>query len=380
MKKQILVTTGTRADYGFLRPLLKKIEKSSKLELILVVTGTHLSKKHGFTINEIINDGFKISQKIHMMPKTDDNFGMSIELGKGIIAFSKCFKKFNPDINIILGDRDEMLASSLAAYHMNIINGHIQGGDVSGGLDEYTRHAITKISNIHFAASKKSKRRIIKMGENPKNIFLTGALSIDEIKSNSITKKEDLEKKYKLKLTGDEILLIQHPVTTESNMAEQQILNILKSILKLKKPIIAISPNSDAGYGKIFQQLELFAKKYSNLKVYQNFPRQDYLGFLKNAYVLIGNSSSGLIEASYFNTPVINIGNRQTNRERGSNVFDVDDYSINSIYKILQKLNSYKYKKNTANIFGTGETSSKIIKILEKITIDKNMIQKSMSY
>ena len=379
MKKQILVTTGTRADYGFLRPLLKKIEKSSKLELILVVTGTHLSKKHGFTINEIINDGFKISQKIHMMPKTDDNFGMSIELGKGIMAFSKCFKKFNPDINIILGDRDEMLASSLAAYHMNIVNGHIQGGDVSGGLDEYTRHAITKISNIHFASSKKSKRRIIKMGENPKNVFFTGALSIDEIKSNSITKKQDLEKKYKIKLTGDEILLIQHPVTTESNMSEQQILNILKSILKLKKPIIAISPNSDAGHGKIFQQLELFAKKYSNLKVYQNFPRQDYLGFLKNAHVLVGNSSSGLIEASYFNTPVINIGNRQTNRERGSNVFDVSDYSINSIYKILQKLNSYKYKKTTP-IFGTGEASSKIIKILEKITLDKNMIQKSMSY
>ncbi len=380
MKKKILVTTGTRADYGFLRPLLKKIEKSTKLELILVVTGTHLSKKHGFTINEILHDGFKISQKIYMMPKTDDNYGMAIELGKGIIAFSKCFKKFNPDINVILGDRDEMLASSLTAYHMNIVNAHIQGGDVSGGLDEYTRHAITKISNIHFAASEKSKKRIIQMGENSKNVFFTGALSIDEIKSNSITEKQDLEKKYKIKFTGNEILLIYHPVTTESNMAEQQILIILKSILKTKKPIIAISPNSDAGYRKILNQLQLFAKKYSNLKVYPSLPRQDYLGFLKNVHVLIGNSSSGLIEASYFNTPVINIGRRQTNRERGNNVFDVDGDSMTSIYKILQKLNLYKSKKNTIDIFGTGDASSKIIKILEKMTLDKNLIQKSMSY
>ena len=380
MKKKILVTTGTRAEYGFLRPLLKKIEKSDKLELILIVTGTHLSKLHGYTIKEIIKDGFKISQKIHMIPKTDDNYGMAIEIGKGIIKFSKCFKKFKPDINLILGDRDEIFASAIAAYHMNIMNAHIHGGDVSGGLDEYTRHAITKISNIHFAASKKSKKHIIQMGEQPKNVFFTGSPSIDEIKSNNITTKKELEKKYDIKLTGDEILLIYHSVTTESHLAKKQISNILNALIKTKKDIIAIYPNSDAGYKKIYKQLQLFSKKYPKLKVYSSFPRQDYLGLLKNTNFLIGNSSSGLIEASYFDTPVINIGNRQTNRERGLNVLDVNGDSINSIYKSIQKINSKKVKKYKNNIFGNGNASSKIIKILENVNIDKKLLQKHLTF
>ena len=151
MKKKILVTTGTRAEYGILRPLLQKISKSKKLELLLVVTGSHLSQKHGFTIKEIKKDGFKIHKTIDLVPKGNSNYHMAIELGKGIIEFSNIFQKLKPDINLILGDRDEMFASAIAAYHMNIPNAHIHGGDKSGGIDEYTRHAITKISNIHFA-------------------------------------------------------------------------------------------------------------------------------------------------------------------------------------------------------------------------------------
>ena len=223
MKKiKIIVSTGTRADYGILRSLLKKISQSRKFQLILIVTGSHLSRNHGNTIEEIRKDGFKISAKINIVPKKDDGFNTSMAIGKGVIEFSKCFKKLQPDLNIVIGDRYEMLASAIAAYHQNILNVHIHGGDRSGGLDEYTRHAITKISNIHFAATKKSVIRIKKMGENPKYIIQTGSLSIDEVIENKISSLEELNLKYDLNLTGNEIIVLQHPDTTEPDKIKEQ--------------------------------------------------------------------------------------------------------------------------------------------------------------
>ena len=189
--RKITVTTGARSEYGLLRPILKEIIKRKKLQLFLVVTGTHLSKKHGMTINEIKKDKFKIYETFKFLPHNDTGFSVAKSLGEGVVQFAKIFKKIKPDINLILGDRDEMLASAIAAYHMNIPNAHIHGGDVSGNIDEYTRHAITKISNIHFPATEKSKRRIIKMGENPKFVFLTGSPSIDELRNNEILSKKD---------------------------------------------------------------------------------------------------------------------------------------------------------------------------------------------
>ena len=202
-----------------------------------------------------------------MLPKNDTNFSMSNALGKGVMAFTKIFNKLKPDINLILGDRDEMLASTLAAYHLNIPNAHIHGGDKSqGGIDEYNRHAITKMSNIHFAATLKSKQRILKMGENPKFVFHTGSPSIDEIMKKHVTSKKDLEQKYTIKLDGREILLLQHPVTTQTGLSGKQIMNTLKAIVKIGEPTIAIAPNSDAGNKIIFKHLRTFSKKYDFIK------------------------------------------------------------------------------------------------------------------
>ena len=200
-KRKIIVTTGTRAEYGILRPILSEIIKKKILELILVVTGTHLSKKYGMTINEIKKDKFKIYETFKFLPNDDTRFSVAKSLGEGVIQFAKIFKKVKPDINLILGDRDEMFASAIAAYHMNIPNAHIHGGDISRNIDEYTRHAITKISNIHFPSTEKSKRRIIRMGENPKFVFLTGSPSIDELRSNKILNKKQFENKYGFQVT-----------------------------------------------------------------------------------------------------------------------------------------------------------------------------------
>ena len=383
MKRKITAITGSRSEYGILKPVLKAISDSKKLQLYLIVVGMHLSKKHGLTINEIKKDGFKISKTIKMTPKNDSNFFMSIELGKGIIELSKILKKIKPDINLLLGDRDEMLASALAASHMNIPNAHIHGGDKSmGGIDEYNRHAITKISNIHFPATEKSKTRILKMGEAPKYVFLTGSPSIDGIRSKNITTKKILEKKYCCNCLENNILLVQHPVTTEPKLSGVQIHSILKSIVKLKRNTIAIAPNSDAGSQKIFEFLTTFAKKYPFIKLYPNIPRNDFLGMIKYCGVVVGNSSSGMIEASYFNTPIVNIGIRQKDRERGRNVIDVEDVKSELITRTINR--ALKMKKNKklkkCKIYGNGKASNKIVRILEKIQLNNELIQKQIFY
>jgi len=380
-KRKIAVTTGTRAEYGILRLVLDEIKISKKLELLLIVTGSHFSKKHGMTVNEIKADGHKIAAKVYMIPKINSEFESTKILGSAIISFSKIFKKLKPDINLILGDRDEMLASAIAAYHMNIPNAHIHGGDKSGGLDEYTRHAITKLSNIHFAATKKSAKRILQMGEKPEFIFHIGSPSIDEILKNKITKKTELEKKYKIKITGNEILLLQHPVTTELGETDIQIIETLNAVVKLKKRTIIIGSNLDPGNDIIFKNLIKFADRYDFIKFYPTLPRNDYLGFLKNCGVLVGNSSSGIIEASFFKKPVVNIGTRQQFRESGPNVINIkyfDQKSIsNAIVKALKlKSNKLKY----SSIYGKSNVSKKIIKHLENIKLNRKLLQKQITY
>lgn len=381
MKRKITVTTGSRSDYGLLRPVLMEIIKNKKLKLYLIVTGMHLSKKYGLTINEIKNDGFQIDSTVNMLARDDSSFSSTQELGRGIMQFAKVFNKIKPDINLILGDRDESLASALAASHMNILNAHIHGGDKSGGLDEYNRHAITKISNIHFPATKKSRQRIIRMGENPKFVFFTGSPSIDEVLSFKITSKNDLEKKYNMRFKGNEIILLYHPVTTQTNLNAFQVKMALDVIVEIKNTTIAIAPNSDPGNKNIFDLIVQYSKKYDFIKMYSSIPRSDYLGLLKNCGVLVGNSSSGIIEASYFTIPVINIGIRQKSREKGKTIINIENPSIRLLHtSILTALKKKQKLAITESPYGTGNASKKIVSHLERIVINKNLIQKQIIY
>ena len=376
MKRKISITTGTRADYGILKPVIQEIKNSKNLDFHLIVTGMHLHNKFGKTIDEIKSDGYKISSIVKTDLSNDSLISNSLNLGNSIIGFSKVFKKIKPDINLVLGDRDEMLSSSLAASHMNIPNAHIHGGDKSKGtIDEYNRHAITKISNIHFAATIKSKNRIIKMGENPKYVILTGSPSIDEVISNKFVKPNNLD----LDLIQKSILLVHHSQTTEPLQSEKEILKILTIIKSLKKQVIAISPNSDYGNEKIFKALKRFSKNYNFIKLYKSLPRNQYLYLLKNCDMLIGNSSSGIIEGSYFEIPVINIGIRQMNRDMDKTIINLKNPSAISLKKaILKSENNKKLKKQ--KIYGKGNSSKIIIRILEKINLNNQLIQKQLSY
>lgn len=375
MKKiKISVVTGTRAEYGLLRPILFEFKKRNNVNFSLIVTGSHLSKEHGMTINEIKNDGFKIHSKFSWNTSDDSLSNSSIMLGKSIVNLTKILNKIKPDCNIVFGDRIEMLASALVATQLNIPNIHIHGGDLSGGIDEYNRHAITKLSNIHFPASKKSKERIIQMGENPKNVFLFGSTSIDDIKLTKLPPKSIIEKKYKINLSKKTIILLQHPVTTQTTLTSKHFNETLNALKKLELPTISIIPNSDPSYKDILKLSKKFSNSYHWFISLSSLPRFDFLSLVKNSGVLVGNSSSGLIEVSYFNIPVVNIGNRQKNREKSSNVIDVKNSSIQIQRAINYALTDFKPKKS--RIFGNGNASKKIVNQILKTNFKKQFSEK----
>ncbi len=376
MKKiKISVVTGTRAEYGLLRPILSEFKKRKNINFYLIVTGSHLSKEHGMTINEIKNDGFKIHSKFSWNTNDDSLSNSSTMLGKSIVNLTKIFNKIKPDCNIIFGDRIEMLASALVGTQLNIPNIHIHGGDLSGGIDEYNRHAITKLSNIHFPATKKSEERIRQMGENPNNIFLFGSTSLDDIKSYKLPSKSSIEKKYKINLSKKTIILLQHPVTTQTTSTSKHFNETLKALKKIELPTISLVPNSDPSYKNILKLLNKFSNSNSWFISLPSLPRLDFLSLVKNSGVLIGNSSSGLIEISHFNTPVINIGNRQKNREKSSNVIDVQNSSNQIQRAINYALTDFKPKKT--KIFGNGNASKKIVNQILKTNFKKQFSEKT---
>jgi len=380
--KKICVLTGTRAEYGLLKPVMKAIKKNG-MELSLIVTGMHLSKEFGYSVNEIIEDGFKIEKRVEMNPKEDTGFSMAQSVGNGINEISKALKEINPDIFLVLGDRIEPLAGTITAAYMNIPIAHIHGGDSArAGLDESVRHAITKFSHIHFPATKKSAERIIKMGENPKNVFIVGAPGLDAIFTTNFLSKAELEKKFNIDLSKPLIIMLQHSVTTEIEKAGKQVQETLEAIKELGYQTIIIYPNSDAGGREIIEQI----KKYENLnfiKIYKNLVHDEYLSLLRNASVLVGNSSSGIIESASFKLPVVNIGTRQEGRERSSNVIDAPHDKkliVKAIEKALLDRSFRNRVKKCKNIYGDGKTGERIAKILNEIKIDKKLLQKKISY
>jgi GDP/UDP-N,N'-diacetylbacillosamine 2-epimerase (hydrolysing) len=381
-KRIICVLTGTRAEYGLLKPVMSAINKHSKLELKLIVTGMHLSKEFGYSINEIKKDCFKVDKKVVMNPDKDTGFSMANAVGKGIIGISKSLKSLKPDILLILGDRIEALAGTIAAAYMNILIAHIHGGDNAGaGLDESVRHSITKFAHIHFPATIKSAERIEKLGENKKMIFEVGAPCIDTIQNSKFLSKKELNKRFNINMDEGFILLIQHPVTTKPEDSKKQIIITLEAIKKTGLKTISIYPNSDAGGREIIKQIKQYKNKM-DLETYKNLSHKDYLSLMKYAKVMIGNSSSGIIESASFSIPVINIGKRQEGRERSTNVIDAE-YKQESIKKAFDKALSKEFQiqlKHCKSSYGEGKSGEKIAKILAEIKMSKDLLQKKLAY
>ncbi len=381
-KKKILILTGTRAEYGYIKHILKLIEKSPKLEYRLVISGTHLEKKYGLSINEIKKDGFKHTTSVYVKSIPRDPTIWSQQIGKSIIEISKVFNKIKPDLILIPGDPWIIFASAIAATYMKIPIAHIQGGELSGNVDGIVRHAITKLSHIHFVASNNAKNLVKNLGEEKSRIFNVGGPMLDEVIHGKKINPKILAEELKFELKKPIIIILQHPVSFEHKHAEKQIEHTLRAVEKLKIQTIIIYPNSEPGSKKMISMIEKF-RKNSYMRIFPNLDRTKFLSLLKMADVLIGNSSSGIIEAPALKLPVVNIGTRQKGRLRAQNVIDVDYKEVQitkAIKKVLFDIEFKKKLKNCSSPYGNGTSSKKIVKILENLKIDDSFLDKKLIF
>lgn len=376
MKKKILIVTERRADYSKFRPILKEIQKSKKLDYYLVVTGSHLLKEHGLTINDIKNDGFKISQKFRMYETIKDDSGakMTLALSKAIFHLTNIIQKTKPDIILAGFDIGANLAAAIVGAHMNILVAHLEGGEISGTIDESIRHATTKFSHIHFVTHVEAKQRLIRMGENPKFIHNVGNPSLDGIKVFKKIDPAKLEKEFSIDLTEPFFLILQHTVTSEINKIDVHFEKTINAIRELNVQSIFINGNADAGSNKISNTI-----KKLKIKSYNSLTFEKFINLLSLCTALVGNSSSGIMEAPFLKIPSINIGTRQTGRLHASSVIDVSYNKLeikNALKKILYDKNFQKTLRKTGSLYGNGNASKKLVKILENLDLEKIPIQK----
>jgi UDP-N-acetylglucosamine 2-epimerase (non-hydrolysing)/GDP/UDP-N,N'-diacetylbacillosamine 2-epimerase (hydrolysing) len=380
--RKICAVTGTRAEYGLLKPILLAIEQHPELEFSLVPCGMHLSKEFGYTIKEIQKD-FKIDATVDMLLSSDTGSAMAKSVGIGTIGFSHVYEAIKPDLVLVIGDRLEPFAAAIAAVYMNIPIAHVHGGEISAGVDEPVRHAITKLAHIHFASTEESAERIIKMGEEPWRVFISGAPGLDTILNKNLIKPEKILKRYGLDSKKPIILLIQHPVTTEVDESELQMRETLEGIVELEHQTVILYPNADAGGRKMIEILKKYIDKYPFIRAYKSIPHIEYLSLIKIASVMVGNSSSGIIETPPFHLPVVNIGTRQEGRQRVENILNVG-YKKDEIIKAVKKAlydEDFKIRvKKCKNPYGSGKAGQRVVDILSNIKIDKKLIQKKMAY
>jgi len=380
LKRKILIVTERRADYSKFRPVINEIKKSKKLDYLLIVTGSHLLKEHGNTIKDIQRDGYKIKAKFNMYSKNrvDSGAGMAYSLGNAIIQLSKIVNKLKPDIIISGFDIGANLAVAIVGAHMNIPVAHLEAGEVTGTIDEPIRHAISKFAHFHFTTNTFATERLVKMGEDKRHIFTVGNPSLDSIKKIDYIPVKKLEKEFNLDLKKPFVIVMQHTVTSELDEIEKYMKQTLDAIKELNIQAIIIHGNADAGSRKISKLI-----KKSKIKQFETISFEKYINLLKNATALVGNSSSGKMEAPFLKIPSINIGTRQSGRLKTTSVLDVG-YDKNKIKKAIKKtiedkkfLNIIKKQKS---LYGDGNSSKKIIRILETINLDKIPIQKKLTY
>ena len=371
--KKILYISGTRADYGPARRLLKLIHDHAYFELGIMVTGMHLDPNHGETWTEIEEDGLNIVEKIHGRLVGDSLSAMSASIGLYLYGMSHAVDRYAPDIVLVLGDRGEQLAGAMAAGYQNITVAHLCGGTFSGSIDDSIRHAITKFAHYHFPGFDEASDRIVQMGEHPDRVKVVGLPGGDINPDVTYTKKQICEK-YKIPEKDPYILVIQHAVTQSQSESAKQIIETIEAVASLKLAVFLANPNDDAGGKEILSKMKEYAAKYTFLQILQPpKSRELFASVMAHADVLVGNSSSGIVEAMSVQTPVVNIGDRQKGRESLAFLLNVD-YQKEEIVKAIKKaLNDTAYYEDFKSFLSTGiisNTEELIIKELEKMDLD----------
>lgn len=384
MKKIISVLTATRAEYGLLKPIIAKLNKFEEFDVKIVATGAHLSPEFGLTYQEIEKDGFLIDEKIEILLSSDTPSSISKSMGLAMISFADYFEKLNPDLLVVLGDRYETLAVAATAMNQRIPIAHLYGGDTTeGAIDESIRHAITKLSYLHFTSTDEYRKRVIQLGEHPNRVFNVGAIGIENILNEKLLSKEELEKDLQINLSNPYAVVTFHPVTLENNSSKEQIKSLLEVCKEYKNlNFVFTKANADAEGRIINQYIDKYAKENNNIIVFTSLGMVRYLSALKYCSVVIGNSSSGLVEAPSFGIPTINIGDRQKGRIQASSIINCEptQIGIKQAFEIALSEDFIKKAKNTINPYGNGKTSNKVVEVIKEYLLDQKIDLKKKFY
>ena len=380
VKRKICVVTGSRAEYGLLYWIIRDIQDANSLELQLVVTGMHLSPEFGSTYRQIENDGFRITRKVEMLLSSDTPSGIAKSMGLGISGFGEIYEALQPDIVLMLGDRFELLAAASAALVAALPIAHIHGGEVTqGAFDEAIRHSISKMSHLHFTSTETYRRRVIQLGEHPDRVFNVGAPGLDNIERLKLLSRSELEGAIGMELGSRSLLVTWHPVTLEPGRTRtdcQVLLNVLDQVDGLK--VIFTKANADTEGSIINQLIDEYVSDHSNQAVvYTSLGQVRYLSALKHVDGVVGNSSSGIIEAPSFQTGTVNIGDRQYGRIRADSVIDCEttEENIRSALKLLFSREFIEKLRTVKNPHGSGDVAGKIVRVLQAHPID-NIVKK----
>ena len=378
--KRIGVVTVSRSDYGHLRPVLEALRRAPDLELLLVVAGMHLASEFGLTVRDIEADGFPISARVEMLGGGDTPEAVAAATGRGVAGFGEAFARLRPDVVVVLGDRFEMLAAAVAALPFALPVAHIHGGEVSeGAMDNQIRHAITKLAHLHFASAEPHARRIAAMGEEPWRIHTVGAPGLDRLATTEPLPRAALARELGLPEAGPWLLVTFHPVTLEYRDTAAHIDELLAALEKTDGFIVITYPNADTAGRLIIERIEEFAGRHPRrCRLAKSLGERLYLSLLRHADLMIGNSSSGLIEAPTFGLPVVNVGSRQRGRLRGANVIDVEP-SREDILRGIEAAQALPFRvraRAAANPYGDGHAAPRIVEILRSVPIDVRLVQK----
>ena len=379
-KRKIAIIAGSRGEYGYFRPVIKEIMKRSDLDYGIIASNMHVLDTFGSSIEEIKKDKLKVHAAIHNTFDGYTHMTMVKSLSVFMLQLPELLKQMEADMVLIAGDRGEQLMGAIVGAHMYIPVAHIQAGEVSGNIDGVSRHAITKFAHIHFCANKDAADRVLKMGEEKRRIFNVGAPMLDELVGEYMTPEKEIHKKFDLKKEEPYMILMYHSVTEEFDDTERQVDEVMKAMGNADMKTIVLLNNSDAGCNII--RNKIMKHKQPFMSIYPNLKRQDYAGLLRGANVIVGNSSSGIIEAPTFKIPAVNIGNRQRGRLQSTNVINVG-YSSKQIESAIKKAMSPEFKekvKKCVNPYGDGKSAKRIVDVLASVPFDDKLLIKRITY
>ncbi|MBE6094920.1 MAG: UDP-N-acetylglucosamine 2-epimerase (hydrolyzing) [Schwartzia succinivorans] len=375
MKRKICVVTGTRAEYGLLYWLMKEIQADDALDLQIIATGAHLSPEFGLTYKTIENDGFGIDEKVEMLLCSDTPVGVTKSMGVALIGFADAFARLSPDIVVVLGDRYEILAAVEAALVANIPIAHIHGGEITeGAIDDSIRHAITKMAHLHFVAAPEYRKRVIQMGENPEHVYEVGAVGIDNIVKTPLMSLDELEQSLQFSLGEKFFLVTYHPVTVESARRSDALQNLFDALDTFREYRVLITKsNGDVGGREINRQIEKYVER-NKKRAYccASLGQLHYLSAMQHCMAVVGNSSSGILEAPVLKTPTVNIGARQKGRIRCPSVIDCAEEQ-SAIVKAIQTAISEDFRREIADmeiLYADGEIAARIKNVLRDVMIE----------